>query len=425
MSGAELDRVAVVADVLSGRLSQKDGARQLGITPRQFRRLQRRFLEDGPAGLASRRRGRPSNRRLADAVREAAVRLARDRYAGFNLTHLHEMLTSREGLILSRETLRKLCTEAGIHTPKARRRKRAHPGRLRRPQRGELVQIDGSDHDWFEGRGPRCTLIVFIDDATGELAALRFVPAETTRAYLRTLRDYLSRHGRPAALYSDRHSIFRNSLPGHEADLTQFARVLKTLDIEGIQAYTPQAKGRVERVNQTLQDRLISEMRLEQISNIDAGNAFLEGFKGRFNERFAQTPRSERDAHRPVLHDEQALSQILAIHTERTISKDLVVRFDNARLQIDAPAEHRRLQRQKVIVCEPLEGPIILLKDGRSLSYRTLEVGEPPMRLADEKSIHNQVEDALANQKRRGPTKPRPDHPWKQPGRKLREALQA
>ncbi|MEE4382460.1 MAG: ISNCY family transposase [Pseudomonadales bacterium] len=413
LSHRELDRAKVLGEVLEGRLRQVDAARQLGLTPRQVRRLLSRLAEEGPAGLASRKRGRPSSRRLSAEVRQQALALARDPYDGFNVTHLHEMLTERHGLILSRETLRKLLIEAGRHRPDRRRTGRRHPGRPRRPCRGELVQIDGSDHAWFGDDHPRCTLLVFIDDATSELLALRFVPAETTLAYLHVLRDYLAEHGRPVALYSDRHTVFRNNLPGYEGDLTQFGRALKTLDIEGIQAWTPQAKGRVERANQTLQDRLINEMRLAGIQDPDAGNHFLEEYRARYNARFGRVPAHPEDAHRPVLHAPEELELILALHSERTVSKDLMIRYANARYELLVEGRTRRFQGRKITVCETPEGEIRMCHEGRRVPFRLLEAGAAPMALADEKSIHQQVENALTRQRAQGPVKPSPDHPWR------------
>lgn len=415
LSHRELDRAQVIRSVVEGSMRQGEAARRLGLSVRQVKRLVRRFRAEGPVGLASRQRGRSSNRRIADAIRTEALRLAKEVYPGFNVSHLHELLGERHDLRCSRETLRSWLVDAGLHQPGRRRRFRSHPGRPRRPARGELIQIDGSDHDWFEGRGPRCTLIVFIDDATGCLMGLRFVPAETTRAYLHVLREYLGEHGRPVALYSDRHSIFCNSLPGCEGQATQFARALETLEIESIQAYTPQAKGRVERANQTLQDRLIKEMRLLGISDIDAANDFLSDYRERFNGRFGVTPASEIDAHRPLRHTPEELELILSIHHQRTATKDLVVRFQNARLQIEAPRLKRRLQRARIAICEPLDGSLRLFWHDQELDYRILGLGERPHRLADEKSIHEHVERALEAQTEARPTKPPLDHPWRKP----------
>ena len=239
--------------------------------------LVRLWRSEGDAGLVSRQRGRPSNNRLSDECRARIIDLLKGKYAGFGATLAAEKLAEVEAITVSAETLRQMQIGLGLWRAKTRRAKRVFQLRERRPRFGELIQIDGSPHDWFEGRGPRCTLIVFIDDATGRLTALRFAPAETTRAYLEALRDHVLAHGRPLAVYSDRHGIFRvNAKDAQSGDgKTAFGRVVARLDIASIQALTPQAKGRVERANQTLQDRLVKETRLVGVSSIEAANAFL------------------------------------------------------------------------------------------------------------------------------------------------------
>ncbi len=206
------------------------------------------------------------------------MNLVRRHYVDFSPTFAHEKLTEVHHLAFSVETLRQWMIAAGLWLAKSRKKARVHQRRPRRPCVGELVQIDGSPHDWFEERAERCTLLVFIDDATSRLMALRFVPAETTQAYMETLRACLDQHGRPVALYSDKHSIFRVNHPEHEGEVTPFSRALKTLDIEPIHAHTPQAKGRVERASQTLQDRLVKELRLRHINDMGQANAFLPEF---------------------------------------------------------------------------------------------------------------------------------------------------
>ncbi len=256
-----------------------------------------RWIQDTLRQFGYLRLGRPDRgvvraylEKVSGLSRAQVARLIRTQYGDFGPTLAAEKLHERHEHRLSAETLRQWMIADGLWQPKSRKRARIHPRRPRRPCRGELVQIDGSPHDWFEGRGPRCTLIVFIDDAAGELMALRFAPAETTWAYMQTLQAYLNQHGRPVALYSDKHSIFRINHPEHEGELTQFSRALKTLDIAPIHANTPQAKGRVERANQTLQDRLVKEMRLRAISDIDTANTFLPAFIEHYNQRFAVAP---------------------------------------------------------------------------------------------------------------------------------------
>ena len=304
MSEKELDRLEVVQHVASKRLTQSEGGRDLGLSARQVRRLVRRYRSEGKSGLISRPRHNPGNNRLANDTREEAVSLVREHYADFGPTLASEKLNQLHQLKISRESLRQLMIGAGLWRGKRRKQKRVFQMRDRRSRFGELVQIDGSPHDWFEGRSAPCTLLVFIDDATGKLLYLRFVPAETTPAYMDALQSYLHAHGRPVSFYSDRHSIFRINTeePVSGTGLTQFGRALDTLDIEAIHARTPQAKGRVERANQTLQDRLVKEMRLRKIDTLDEGNAFVAEYMRMHNER-------EKGERPSAVEDEKSLNQ--------------------------------------------------------------------------------------------------------------------
>lgn len=413
LSRKEVDRLEVVQALHQRQLKQEDAARQLGVSVRQVKRLLRRYREAGAAGLVSRHRGKRPNNAIAQATREAILTLVRAHYADFGPTLASEKLLERDGYRVSAETLRQWMIAEQLWQPRKRRQARIHQRRPRRPCRGELVQIDGSPHDWFEGRGPTCSLIVFIDDATSALLALRFAPAETTRAYMDTLTDYLQVHGRPVALYSDKHSIFRHNHPDHDGELTQFARALKTLDIAIIHANTPQAKGRVERANGTLQDRLVKEMRLEGISDIETANAWLPTFAELYNQRFATAPQNPIDSHRAVLHTPEEINLILSHHHTRTLSKNLTFQFSNREYQIQNVGKGYRLRRAKVTVCELASGDVIVLHKGHSLEYRLLARGELPAPLDDEKSVHQSVERAKAQQQQRPVYKPPPDHPWK------------
>ena len=267
MSERELRRIEVLSRVVEGRLSVAHAAEVLGLRPRQVQRLLRTFREDGAPALRHKARGRPSNNRLRDGVRDLALALVRESYADFGPTLAAEKLAERHGLKVSRETLRKWMAEDGLWLSR-RQRRQFHQPRLRRERLGELVQIDGSEHRWFEDRAPACTLLVFIDDATSRLMQMRFVPSESTFSYFETLEGDLREHGRPVAFYSDKHSIFRvakeDVKSGH--GMTQFGRALAELNVEILCANSSQAKGRVERANRTLQDRLVKEMRLEGVS---------------------------------------------------------------------------------------------------------------------------------------------------------------
>ncbi len=242
LSIGELDRVSIIQDVIGKRLRQHQAARRLGLSVRQVKRLVRRYREFGAEGLVSGHRGKTPGNARSLSVRQAVLSLVRERYRDFGPTLASEKLLEIHGQSISREALRRWMIADGLWQPKSRRKARIHPRRVRRPCFGELVQIDGSPHDWFEGRAEPCTLIVFIDDATSRLLALRFVPAETTQAYLETLAQYLQQYGRPVALYSDKHSIFRVNHPQREGELTQFSRALKTLDIQAIHAHMSMPK---------------------------------------------------------------------------------------------------------------------------------------------------------------------------------------
>lgn len=413
MSHKELDRIGVIRKVADGVLVQREAALQLGLSVRQVKRLVRAFRAKGAAGLVSGHRGRASNNRIAASVRDHFIEIVRSHYHDFGPTLAHEKLTEQHGFGHSVETLRAWMIAESLWQPRKRRQASIHQRRPRRPCRGELVQIDGSPHAWFEDRGPDCCLIVFIDDATSELGALRFVPAETTQAYMETLDTYLQAHGRPAAFYSDRHGIFRVNHRDREGDLTQFSRALRTLDIGAIHANTPQAKGRVERANQTLQDRLIKELRLRSINDIDAANAFLPKFIADYNRRFAKPPHNPTDAHRPVLHDAAERALIFSIHHTRKLSKNLTCQFHNREFQITGQGKGYRLRGSLVTLCEDFNGHVTVLSKGRALSYRLLEQGEPPIPIEDEKSVHGRIDQIKQQQAANPANKPPPDHPWK------------
>lgn len=265
MSLKEAQRLAVVQRVEAGEISQAQAGAALGISVRQIKRLCRRVREHGPGGLISRRRGKPSNRRIGEGQREHFMALVHQHYADFGPELAREYLTREHGFGYSTETLRRWMMAAGLWKAKVRRAKRVHSARQRRSCLGELVQIDGSHHDWFEGRAHKCCLLAFIDDATGRVLGARFEAQETTEGYLAVLHEVVQRHGAPLALYSDRHSIFTKSDPD-DPKPTQFERALLQLNIEPICAHTPQAKGRVERLFQTLQDRMCKALRLDGVS---------------------------------------------------------------------------------------------------------------------------------------------------------------
>ena len=415
MSGKERDRLKVIEAVREKRLKQSEAARRLRLSVRQVKRLVRAHREEGVAGLVSKRRGRPSNRRVGDAEREATLACVRSRYADFGPTLAAEYLASYHGFARSVETLRQWMIEDELWQPRRERRPRAFQLRERRACVGELVQIDGSPHAWLEARAPRCTLIAFIDDATGRLQYARFEPTETSRAYLQGLRAYVARYGRPVALYSDRHSIFTKHDP-EDPSPTQFERAARELGIEPILALSPQAKGRVERSFQTMQDRLVKALRLAGIDTLQAANALLPRFIAHYNARFAKPARSSEDAHRGVDIDAQHLFHITCEQHARTLSKSLSCQYRGRQYLIQtsgAPAYH--LRGAKIIVCDDgSDESIVLLHQGKSLPYRVFARHDLAQRTADDKTVDTHVEQAKQRQAAL-PWTPPASHPWRRP----------
>jgi transposase len=374
MSERELRRAEVLASVMAGRLTVTAAAEVMGVTRRQAHRLALRFADDGAAGLRHQARGRPSNRLLGPHVRQMAIAYVSEKYRDFGPTFASQMLLERHGLTVSRETLRKWMTTEGLWLSRKQRRQ-FHQPRVRREHFGELVQIDGSEHRWFEDRGPRCTLIVFIDDATGRLVALQFAQSESAFAYFEALKGYLTSHGRPLAFYSDKHSVFRVSKPQAQGGqgMTQFGRALSELGIEILCANSSQAKGRVERVNRTLQDRLVKELRLEGISTIKAANAYLPAFIARFNERFASLPARPNDLHRPLERNPAQLDMILAWREQRYVTQQLALSYDSKRIILDETPLTTGLIGKYVETYEFPDGRLEVRWQGIALPYRIFD----------------------------------------------------
>ena len=365
LSQKELQRVAVISRCVKGELACARAAGLLCLSVRQIKRLKKRMREDGEAALAHANRGRPSHRRLPDAVLERVLRLARGTYAGFNDHHLCEKLVEREGIALSRETLRRLLRKQGLGSPRKRRAPAHRQRRVRSAQLGELVQLDGSPHDWLEGRGPQLTALGMQDDATGKILAAQFFPSETAFGYLCLLRQLLRRHGVPLAFYGDHSGIFvRNDahwtveeqLAGKRQP-TQFGRALEQLGVTFIAAHSPQAKGRVERLWGVLQDRLTSELRLAKAADIDSANAVLRKFITDYNRRFARLPREATTAWRAAPEN---LDRICAFVHERIVSNDNVVQWEGRRFQIPQQARRFSFAGAKVHIYQELDGRISL-----------------------------------------------------------------
>ena len=343
MSQRELQRVEVISRCVDGHLACARAAELLDLSPRQIQRLKARYRQGSAAALAHANRGRPSHRRLPQRIRQTILRLARTRYAGFNDHHLCEKLSEQEGFWLSRETLRRLLRTAGMGSPRKRRPPAHRQRRLRSAREGELVQLDGSPHDWLEGRGSLLTALGMQDDASGKILAARFFSSETSPGYFRLLQSLLRRFGVPLAFYGDRSGVFvRNDehwsideqLAGQRQP-TQFGRALQQLGVTFIAAQSPQAKGRIERLWGVLQDRLTSELRLAGSCDLDSANRVLRRFVTDYNRRFARSPRDNAKAWRPAPEN---LERICYFTHDRVVSNDNVVQWNGHCLRIHPTA---------------------------------------------------------------------------------------
>src|SRR6202167_1382590 len=372
MSKQEFSRLDVLLRVQSGRLRVADACALMGLHRRQVFRLLRNLKQDGAPSLLSRRRGKPGNHRLPSEVRALALSLVLERYADFGPTFAAEKLAEHHGCSVSHETLRNWMIADGLWVDRRHRLASPHQPRRRRDCLGELVQIDGSEHAWFEDRGPMCTLLAFVDDATSRLMALRFVTSESAFDYFRTTRAYLETHGKPVAFYSDKHNIFRvNNGEGGDR-VTQFGRALTALNIDIICANSPQAKGRVERAFGTLQDRLVKELRLAGISSIEAANAWLPGFIAAHNARFGREPANAKDLHRP-LSTADNLDEILAWREERTVTQNLTLHYDRMLLILEPTCLARGLVRKKVEVVNYPDGRFAVQFNGTALGFKLFD----------------------------------------------------
>ena len=407
MSRKERKRLVAFERVKTGGLSLVAAGEMLGLSYRQTKRAWARYREQGDAGVVHRLRGRTSNRRSLEQHKQAALTLYSDKYADYGPTLAAECLAKDDGIAVAVTTLRRWLLQAGL-LERRRKRPRHRRRRPRRCRRGDLVQMDGSHHDWFEGRRGWAVLMVMIDDATGEVTA-RFYENESWASSSDLFQRYAKRHGLPRGLYVDQHGIYRPDREPTDAELldktaveTQFGRAMRQLDVELILARSPQAKGRVERMNGTLQDRLVKAMRRAAIADIDAANRFLEeSFLPEFNARFSVKASLPEDGHhRPC--DTVDLACILSIQEPRVVAKDWTVRWRNRVLQLPSESATFVQSGQRVTVCEPLDGVLRVFAGEREVPWSAIL--NPPQ----EKP-----------RKRLGPTgssqgqKPAADHPWR------------
>ena len=399
----ELKRLHVIHKVIEGSLTEKEASVLIPLSERQVRRIVKRIREEGDQGIVHRSRGKPSNRRLSSKLKERIIHLYRTTYAGFGPTLFTEKLTEVEGVTVSGETVRTWLIDEG-EWKKHRKQKAHHQWRERKSRYGEMIQLDGSHHDWFEGRGPKCVLMGYIDDATGRVYG-RFYGYEGTILAMDSFKRYTRKYGIPMSVYCDKHTTYKSPAKpsGDEEPLSEFGRAMTELGVEIIHANSPQAKGRVERLFKTLQDRLVKEMRLKGISAIEEGNKFLIRYLPVHNRRFAIKPNQRENLH--VKAGNVDLDTILCIKTERTVRNDNVIQHNGRLYQIES-----KVGAKKVMVEDLIDGTM-KVRQGKLLL---------PFHEIDKRPEKKQKEEPTFNLRKT--LKPSPDHPWRKGLRETTEA---
>jgi transposase len=380
LSMKETERITILDNLIAKRIKQKHASKQLGISIRQVQRVVKRYKKEGVAGLSHKGRGRTGNRAMPLEKKEKIIELLKTQYPDFGPTFAAEKLFDLNGITVSGEKVRTLMIAEQLWRAKVKKQVAIHTYRDRRPCKGELVQLDGSPHRWFEDRAVPCTLIAYIDDATSEIMDGAFMDYEGTFTLFDTTEHYLKTHGKPVSLYVDKHSTFKiNRQATIEEELkdlmpqSQFARAMEELRITLIFAHSPQAKGRVERMFETLQDRLVKEMRLLGISNkADGTRYFQEVYIPKHNAKFAIPPRESVNLHKTLLPEDD-LSRIFTVQTKRIVTKTLVVQYKNTRYQLDTTgANSYRLQKQTILVEEDKKGNLVFRHKDNSIPYTSI-----------------------------------------------------
>jgi len=411
VTNLELRKLKVIEQVIEKKIKQKKAGALLDLSVRQIIRLVKRVRREGMKGIIHQLRGQKSNRKHSEEFEQRVLRIYRKEYEGFGPTLAQEKLEERNKIVIGRETLRQLLIRDGLWELQ-RRGQKHRQWRERRACFGELVQADGSHHDWLEGRGPWLVLMGYIDDATGEVFGW-FYDYEGTMPVMESFYRYVKRYGLPLSLYMDKHSTYQSpkepsveeQLEGREKTLTQFGRALEELGVELIPAHSPQAKGRIERLIKTFQDRVVKEMRLAGVKTKEEANQFLETYLAKYNRRFSVKSREQANLHRPALRD-QELRRILSIQEKRVVRNDGTVRHETKLYQILNAAKSFK----EVIVQERIDGKIYIVHEARDLAYR--ELHEPPK------------QNLQVKKKAFKPTPgiPPVSHPWKGAGFEQRQA---
>jgi len=409
MSQKESNRLYVIRQAIDKAINQEQAAALLNLSDRQVRRIVRNVKQEGNAGICHKSRGKRAHNRIADKIKANATTLCRDRYKEFGPTHASEKLLTVHKIKVSDETLRGWFQQEHIRY-KSRKKRPHRQWRKRKAHRGEMVQMDGSHHDWFEGRGPVCVLMGYVDDATGRVYA-HFYEYEGTLPAMDSFKRYIRLYGLPQSVYLDRHSTYkskaRQTIEEELNDIrpmSHYEKSLFELGVEVIHAYSPQAKGRIERLFGTFQDRVVKELRLSGVTNIAEGNTFLDGYLPEYNRKFAKEAAKQANYHRPIVN-KRALDTILAIKTERALRNDFTVAHDKILYQITS-----NIQAKKVTVEERTDGSMRILHNGLRLKFKEIQVRplkeEPPVKRPRLMRVCKQPA----------------THPWKSPARAMAKA---
>lgn len=404
LSQRELKILHVVKKVIEGLIKQNKAAKMLLISIRQVRRIMRRIKREGDKGIVHRSRGKACGRKISSEVKNKVISLYRGKYQGFGPTLMMEKLEEAEGIKISDETIRLWLIESGDRE-KERKGRKHREWRARRESLGEMVQMDGSHHNWFEGRGGKCVLMGYIDDATGKVFG-KFYGYEGTIPAMDSFKGYIQRYGIPMSIYLDRHTTYKSTakptiedeLNGRKA-LSEFERAMKEMGVEVKHAYSPQAKGRIERLFNTMQDRLVKEMRLKGISTLEEANKFLEGYLPVYNKKFEVKAKTDKDFHREIGKG-MKIEEILCIKTERTVKNDFTISYNSRLYQI-----LDKTNRRKVIVEEHIDGSMVVTNNGVALRFK--EITDKPEKIVERESILKFTE-----KKYTGHIPPK-DHPWR------------
>jgi transposase len=401
MSMKEAKRLHIVRQAMEKRITQAEAAQVTGLDLRQVQRIVRRVRQDGDRGICHRARGKKPNNLIPDTVKDKVIELCRGRYYEFGPTHASEKLLENDRVKVSVETLRTWFIEEEL--PYRKRKKRPHrQWRERKAYRGEMVQLDGSHHDWFEGRGPVCVLMAYVDDATGEVFA-RFYEYEGTIPAMDSFKRYIRRYGIPQSVYLDRHSTYKATVHYQTIEdqledrqlMSQFEKSLRELGVKVIHAYSPQAKGRVERLFGTFQDRVLHEMRLAGVNNREEGNKFLIAYLPKYNRQFGVASTKEADLHRPF-KDRKELDRILSIRNKRALRNDFTVAHNKKLYQITD-----NIRTKTVLVEERTDGSMRIIHNGQRLRYKKIK----------SRPIQELKKQMLPRVWKR--VKPSPVHPWR------------